>query len=170
MAHVLEIKGYSSEEIQLLIDEEKDHKIRLKLCAIYQVSCGKSSRKLEAFYQRSFKQIINWVHRFIKEGVAGLEEVSGRGRKCKLSIEQLAILKETLLNKSPEDFGYNTSTWNGILVIEWIKNNFVIEYKKAQIYVILKKLGLSYQKGKGFYPEASEIKQEEFKEGLKKSS
>ena len=38
MAHVLEIKGYSSEEIQLLIDEEKDHKIRLKLCAIYQVS------------------------------------------------------------------------------------------------------------------------------------
>ena len=26
------------------------------------------------------------------------------------------------------------------------------------------------KKGKGFYPEASEIKQEEFKEGLKKSS
>lgn len=53
-------------------------------------------------------------------------------------------------------------------MIDWIKNNYGIEYKKAQIYNILKGLNLTFQKGKGIYPEA--IQREEKVEALKKTS
>jgi len=44
-----------------------------------------------------------------------------------------------------------------------IKKEYGIEYKKAQIYNIIKGLGFSYQKGKGIFPEANKEKQENFK-------
>ena len=72
------------------------------------------------------------------------------------------------MNKSPEEFGYNTSTWTGPLLIDWINKNYDVEYKKAQIYNIMKSLNLTFQKGKGIYPET--IDREEKVETLKKTS
>jgi len=46
---------------------------------------------------------------------------------------------------------------------------FKIEYKKAQIYNIIKALGFSYQKGRGIFPEADKGKQQDFKSALKKT-
>jgi transposase len=99
-----------------------------------------------------------------------LKDKSGRGRKAGLSIEELAELKEIILDKSPTDFGYNSETWSGPLVLEVIKKQYKIEYKIAQVYNLLKKMGLSYQKSKGYYPEADKEKQELFKDELKKTS
>jgi transposase len=130
---------------------------------------GKPSRQLEELYNTSFKQILNWVDRFEKGGVDGLEDKSGRGRKAGLSKEELAELKEIVLDKPPTEFGYNSETWSGPLVLEVIKRQYKIEYKVAQVYNILKKMGLSYQKSKGYYPEADKEKQELFKNGLKKT-
>ncbi len=166
---VKQISGYSSEEIKALFNKEDKYKIGLRLYAVYQVSLGKPSRQLEELYNTSFKQILNWVERFEKEGVDGLKDKSGRGRKSGLSTEELAELKEIVLDKSPTEFGYNSETWSGPLVLEVIKTQYKIEYKIAQVYNILKKMGLSYQKSKGYYPEADKEKQELFKNGLKKT-
>lgn len=54
------------------------------------------------------------------------------------------------------------------MLIEWIKNEMGVTYQKAQIYNILKRLGYSYQRGKGVFPEADKQQQEVFKEALKK--
>lgn len=170
MASVLQVKGYSVEEIKSLMNTDDKYKIGMRLYAVYQVAKGNSSRKLEEFYQTSFKQITNWVHRFEKEGVEGLRDKKGRGRKSKLTQENLDALKILLIEKSPLDYGYNTATWNGVILIEWIKTHFSIEYKKTQIYNILKNIGFTYQRAKGFYPEADKEKQNLFEEGLKKTS
>jgi transposase len=167
---VKQISGYTSEEIKALFNKEDKYKIGLRLYAVYQVSLGKPSRQLEELYNTSFKQILNWVDRFEKEGVDGLKDKSGRGRKAGLSNEELAELKEIVLEKSPTEFGYNSETWSGPIVLEVIKKQYKIEYKIAQVYNILKKMGLSYQKSKGYYPEADKEKQELFKNGLKKTS
>lgn len=166
---VLKIKGYTSEGIKSLISKDERYGIGIRLYAVYQVSIGMPSRKLVEFYHVSFKQITNWVHRFEQEGIEGLCDKPGRGRKSSLSPDQMAILSDLLLNGSPTDHGYNTETWTGPLLIDWISKNFGIEYKKAQIYNIIKKLGFSYQKAKGIYPETDEKAQEDFKNGLKKT-
>jgi transposase len=167
---VLKIKGYSPEEIKALIKKDERYTIGLRLYAVYQVALGQPSRKLEELYQTSFKQITNWVHRFEQKGIDGLKDKPGRGRKSSLSNEQMDSLSDLLLNESPVDHGYNTETWTGPILIDWIGKSFGVEFKKAQIYNIINQLGFSYQKAKGFYPEADEKAQEEFKDSLKKTS
>lgn len=166
---VLQVKGYSPESIKALMRKDERYTVGVRLYAVYQVSKGQSSRKLEDLYNTSFKQITNWVHRFEAEGLEGLRDKKGRGRKERLSTEQKVILSAILHEEMPIKYGYNTATWTGPLLIDWIKKEFNIVYKKAQIYNILKTLGFSYQKGKGIYPEADKKKQEEFKNALKKN-
>jgi len=167
---VLKVEGYTPEDIKVLMRKDERYTIGVRLNAVYQVASGMPSRKLEEFYQVSFKQILNWVHRFEREGVDGLRDKVGRGRKGALQDEQLQSLSNLIANESPTSHGYNTETWTGPMLIDWLKKEYKIEYKKAQIYNIMKKLGYTYQKAKGFYPEADPLAQEEFKNALKKTS
>ena len=167
---VLQIKGHTADCIKSLIRKDERYGMGIRLYAVYQVAKGQSSRKLEYLYNTSFKQITNWVHRFEKEGLEGLKDKEGRGRKDRLTIIQKQEITRVLINELPTKYGYNTATWTGPLLINWIKKEFKIEYKKAQIYNIIKDLGFSYQKGKGIFPEANKEKQENFKNSLKKTS
>lgn len=167
---VLKIKGYTADQIKSLIKKDDRYTIGLRLYAVYQVALGQPSRKLEELYQTSFKQITNWVHRFEQEGIEGLKDKPGRGRKPSLSTDQTRALSNLLLTASPVDHGYNSETWTGPMLIDWLKASSGVEFKKAQIYNIIKKLGFSYQKAKGFYPEKDEKAQQDFKESLKKTS
>src|ERR1700744_392027 len=146
---VLKVKGYSPSDIKSLFRDDERYTIGIRLYAVYQVSLGKSSRELEELYNTSFKQIINWGHQFEKEGIGGLRDKEGRGRKAKLEPAHEEKLKQLLSEEKPSSYGYNTATWTGPLLIDWLKNRYGIEYKKAQIYNIIKSLGFSYQKGKG---------------------
>lgn len=169
MANVLVIKGYTSEQIKAEFSKDDKYKVGMKLNAIYQLSKGMSSRKLVEFYGTSFKQILNWVHRFEAEGIEGLKDKAGRGRRSKLNETELQILKEMISSKTPLDFQYNTATWTGAIVGELIREKFSVEYKKTQVYNLLKKMGFTFQKAKGKYPEADPEKQNKFKEDLKKT-
>src|SRR4051812_3863613 len=168
---VLKIKGYQPEQIKTLFRKDERYTIGIRLYAIYQVSLGQPSRKLEDLYNTSFKQITNWVHLFEREGINGLKDKEGRGRRSKLASSELTRIKELVLKESPGEHGFNTATWTGPILIEWIKKQYGIEYKKAQIYNIIRSLGLSYQKGKGIFPAKQILrKQETFKAGLKKTA
>lgn len=166
---VLQVGNYKPEEIKAMFRDDERYTIGIRLYAVYQVSLGKSSRALEELYNTSFKQITNWVHRFEKEGIEGLRDKEGRGRTARLTEEQHNRIRE-LLTESPEAYGYNTATWTGPMLIEWINKEYGILYKKAQIYNIIKALGFSHQKGRGVFPETSVEKQEVFKEALKKTA
>jgi len=167
---LLGVKNYEPSQIKALFNSDDKYKIGLRLYAVYQVSLGQPSRKLEDLYNTSFKQITNWVHRFESEGLEGLRDKPGRGRKSKLSPAQRETLQQLLAKETPENHGYNTETWTGPLLIDWIEKHFSIVFKKAQIYNIIKEIGFSYQKAKGFYPETDPQAQVEFKENLKKTS
>lgn len=167
---VKEVKGYTSEQIKGLIDSHKPFVVGLRLHAVYQVSLGHPSREVAQWYQVSFKQVLNWVHQFEEDGLEGLKDRPGRGRKSRLSSEQLQRLSQLVAEELPSEYGYNTDTWSGPLLIDWIQQHFHVTYKKAQIYTILKKLGFSWQKAKGQYPEADPALQEQFKRDIKKNS
>ena len=166
---VLKVGNYSAEDIKAIFRKDERYTIGLRLYAVYQVALGQPSRKLEEVYNTSFKQITNWVHRFEKEGIDGLRDKEGRGRIARLNKEQREGLS-LLLNEQPDKHGYNSATWTGPMVIEWIEKNYGIVYKKAHIYNIIKSLGFSYQKGKGIFAETDVEKQDVFKTSLKKTS
>jgi len=166
----LVIKGATADEIRQMLRKDEKYKIGVRLYAIYQIANGAASRDLEQIYNVSFKSVCNWVHQFNEKGIEGLKDKPRFGRTPRLNAEQLSQLKETILNEDPQNYNYNTSTWTGPLIIDLVKNKFGVEYKKAQIYNILKSIGLTYQKSKGIYPEADENKRQEFNEALKKTA
>lgn len=167
---VLRVNNYKPADIKALFRDDERYTIGIRLYAVYQVSLGQPSRKLEDLYNTSFKQITNWVHRFEKEGIDGLRDKPGRGRTARLSEDQRKRISALLIGDQPLDHGYNSATWTGPLLIEWIEKHYHISYKKAQVYNIIKSLGFSYQKGRGIFPEANEVQQQEFQEALKKTS
>jgi len=167
---IIQVTYKTPAEIKALLNSKKELKLGFRLCAVYQVSIGKQPRELEETYNVSFKTIINWVHRFNQNGIEGLIDKEKPGRKSRLTEEQKQEIKDILLNKSPEDFSYNSATWTGALMLDYIENNYQIKYKKAQIYNIFEELGLSFQKGKGVYPESNPEKRKEQIEELKKNS
>jgi transposase len=124
-------------------------------------------KELEVFYQTSFKSICNWVNKLNDGGVDALIDKEKPGRPPKLTNDQKEKIKYLILDQTPESHGYNSSTWTGSLVIDWVTKNYNVVYKKAQIYNILEGLGLTFQKGKGYYPEAKD--RTEKVEALKKT-
>jgi len=166
---VLKVGNYQPEDIKALFRDDERYTIGIRLYAVYQVSLGQPSRKLEDLYNTSFKQITNWAHRFEKEGIDGLRDKDGRGRTARLNEDQHSRITAVLAQEPPTDHGYNNATWIGPMLIEWIEKHYQISYRKAQIYNIIKSLGFTYQKGRGIFPETDQLKQDTFKDALKKT-
>lgn len=163
----LKIENYTSAELRSLLRKDEKYQQAIRLYACYQVSLGKRPQELESIYETSFKSICNWVNRLNEGGVEALIDKVKPGRNNRLSAVELQSIKSILLNEQPDTYGFNSATWTGPLLIEWIKREYRVTYKKAQIYNILRKLGLTFQKGKGIYPEAED--REEKVEALKKT-
>jgi transposase len=164
----LTIENYSSEDLKALLRKDEKFQQGVRLFACYQVSLGKRPKELEEIYDTSFKSICNWVHRLNEGGIEALVDKDKSGRPNRLDEVSISEIKKVLLEKKPLDYGYNSATWTGPLVISFIEKEYGIIYKKAQIYNILTKMGLSYQKGRGLYPETKE--RGPIVENLKKTS
>jgi len=143
------VKGYRSEDIKKLLTGNESYVTAIRLYLVYQIALGHSSRRLAEIHGISFKQITNWVHRFESEGLEGLRDRKGRGRKSLLSKDKLERIKTLVLKERPSDHGYENNKWTGPLLAEWIENNFGIKYQRAQIYNLLRKLGIEFQKKQG---------------------
>jgi transposase len=125
------------------------------LYAVYQIANGKYAKDLQELYSTSHKSICNCVHRYNAEGVEGLKDRPRCGRPSFLSDSQKSEL-EQVIRGNPLDYGYNTAIWTGVLIIDLIQKRFGVSYKQAQIYNILRSLGFSFQRGKGYFPEIEE--------------
>ncbi|KAA6314331.1 hypothetical protein EZS27_035038 [termite gut metagenome] len=138
---------------QLRKDEKYSQGIRLY--AIYQIAQGKKAEDLEELYRTSHKSICNWVHRYNAEGLPGPIDRPRKGRPCRLSASQQEMVKQAVLN-TPEQYGYDSGTWTGVMVISYIANTFGISYQKAQIHNLLHAPGVSFQRGRASCPEVGE--------------
>ena len=150
---------------ELRKDEKFSQGVRLH--AVYQIANGKDARELQELYSTCHKSICNWVHRYNAEGVEGLKDRPRSGRPPFLSDSQKSEL-ERVIQSNPSDYGYHTATWTGALIIDFVKKRFGVEYKRAQIYNILHSMDFSFQRGRGYFPEAKE--RTERLETIKKTS
>lgn len=158
------------EELEVILKSNPEYIVGIRLLSIIQIAKGMPSRKLEEIFYKSHSRFCAWVNNFNKYGIEGLKNKRRSGRNPKINEKELKLLKDLILNEEPTKYGYNTATWTGPILIDWINKNLGKIIKKATIYVLLKKrLGLSYLKGKGFYPEADEEKRKQFKKDLKKT-
>ena len=160
-------KNYTTEEVEAIFESDSANSVGIKLYAVIQLNRGYSSRKLEEFYRVSHKQICTWADRFDAQGVDGLRIKPGRGRHSRPTKEQKYQIQSDLRN-NPEAFGYNIANWSGPLLCEHINERYGIEYQRANVYNLMHKLGFSFQRARGFYPERDEAKRQSAREEIKK--
>ena len=89
------------------------------------------------------------MHRFETEGIDGLRDRPGRGRKSLLSKAKMQRIKKLVLKELPSDHGYDELRWTGPLLGEWIENQYGVKYQRAQIYNLLSGLGIEFYKKQG---------------------
>lgn len=145
----LTVKGYDPEDIKRLLSANESFVIAIRLYLVYQVALGYSSRKLAEIHDISFKQITTWVHRFESEGLEGLRDRKGRGRKSLLAKDKMQKIKTLVLKEHPSDYGYEDTKWTGPLLATWIEAKYGITYQRAQIYNLLRSLGIEFHKKQG---------------------
>ena len=68
------------------------------------------------------------------------------GAKPVITGEMDTWLKQTLLQKTPVTFGYDTNVWTCAILAELLKKEFGIMVSASSVGLHLKKLKLSYQK------------------------
>eukprot|EP00825_Cyclidium_porcatum_P025944 TRINITY_DN28060_c0_g1_i1.p1 TRINITY_DN28060_c0_g1~~TRINITY_DN28060_c0_g1_i1.p1 ORF type:complete len:157 (-),score=3.92 TRINITY_DN28060_c0_g1_i1:39-509(-) len=143
------IKDYDTKKIRSLLRKDPNYLVGIRLYAIYLVSLGQSSRKLESLFNVSYKQITNWVHRFEQQGLEGLHDKPGKGRKSKLTAHQKDEIREYIISNEPLLNGYDSNYWTVPMIQEFIKKQYGIDYQKAHIYNILRDMGFRIIKRKG---------------------
>jgi transposase len=148
--NTLDPKELNPQEIKNILKSRQEYRVALRLQMVYLIHMGKSSREVAEIYQVSFKQVLNWVHRFKELGLEGLKDKVGRGRKANLNTEELAQIRQTILNMKPSEFGYTSKRWTGPILLKWINKEYKTDFTVTTIYKLLEKIGLEFQNGKGY--------------------
>jgi transposase len=83
--------------------------------AILLVADGQSVAAVARALGCTDQSVQNWIHRFVREGVAGLAEGTHRGAAPRLDEQGVAALEE-LVASDPQQAGYHTTGWTAALL------------------------------------------------------
>lgn len=90
--------------------------------------------------------IYDWLRRFKKGGYSELDTKKAPGGPCEITEEIEEWLKETVLNYTPEDFGYDRVLWTRDILAEIVNDALGLDVTGSTVGKHLKKIRLSYQK------------------------
>ncbi|MBY5947384.1 helix-turn-helix domain-containing protein [Photobacterium rosenbergii] len=122
-----------------LARKEKNAQKRIRLLALAHFKDGKNRSEIARSLKVSRSSVNNWVSRFIKLGLEGLEDKPRSGRPSTLSEEQVKRLQQyiELWNDEHEDIKLT-----GVDINSYIKREFDVEFEPSHIYRLIKKLEL----------------------------
>jgi transposase len=72
---------------------------------------GHSPEEVIKIFGFSRGTIYDWLKRYRQDGYAGLDSKKAPGAVPEVTAEMDAWLKQTVLEQTPEDFGYDTTLW-----------------------------------------------------------
>lgn len=155
-------------ELAACVKAEKRAVNQMRLRAILLVARGEHVPAVAAALSVGERAVRDWVHRYNKSGIGGLQD--GRtGRRCRLSAEDQARLKERIRSGPQADDG--VCSLRGEDVRRILKDEFRVEYGLPGVYYLLHhQLGFSYLKPRPIHRKADPKAQEAFKKSSPKRS
>lgn len=101
-------------------------------------------------------RIYHWLRLFDEGGYAALESILPPGAEPLVMAEQDDWLKQTVPNKTPVDFGYDTPLWTCSILAELLKKEFNIMVSDSAVRYHLKRLGFTLQQ-----PDYQDVERDE---------
>lgn len=113
--------------------------------------------------------IYDWLRNYRHQGEEALDTRKAPGAPWVITPDIDAWMKETILNSTPQEQGYDTVLWTSKIMVDLLKERFNLGVSQATVNLHLHALGLSVQKPcyRAFGRDPSKIKKfinEEFKE------
>jgi len=132
------------DDARLIPDEVMSY---IRMIAVHAVrDNGFSPEDVSELLGISRSSVYAWLKRFKSEGYEGLETKKAPGAEPVVTAEMDSWLKQTVLETTPEAFGYDTPLWTCALLAEVLAERFGVEVGGAAINAHLHRLGLSAQK------------------------
>ena len=148
-----------------LAKREPNSRMRIRLLALGHLQAGKTKSEVIDMFQIAFPTLREWVLRFIAEGVDGLRERHGRGRKRKLSVEQEENFRQQIESLQKSRKGGRI---RGQDIQVLLKEKFFIDHALPSVYHVLERCGLSWISARSKHPKSDPAVQEDFKKNSKK--
>ena len=123
---------------------------------------GSLTRTAEALFVH-ITTVQNWLNRFRREGLAGLQEKPRPGRAKKLTDEQLARLPELIDELAAEQPG---GCIKGKAIQARLASRFGVHYALSSLYLLLHRQGWSWITARSKHPKSDSIAQAGFKKNL----
>lgn len=159
---------HTEQHLQRLADQEPRADRAKRLRTVLLARQGFTAPEIATCTGFSRRMVQNWVERYNREGLAGLETKAGRGRKPPLTPEQQQQLQQRLdAGPLPED---GVCTLRGQDVRRILEREFGQLRSLSAVYGLLHRLGSSSLVPRPQHPETDPAAQDEFKKSLATNS
>lgn len=159
MIFLREINPVSAKLLKRIYCCSRHHQVRQRAHCLILATQGVKVEELMKIFQVSYKTIYNWFERWESEGMVGLYNQPGRGRKSTFNVEQRTKIREWAAQE-PRQLKK---------VVQKVKEEWGIEISTRTIKRILKMFYMSWQRmrrsvGGEPFPEEYKRKTEELSE------
>jgi transposase len=117
---------------------------------------GLSPEVIAKAYNFNRPCIYRWLRQYDEGGFEALKSEMPPGAEPLITAEMDEWLKQTVLDKTPVDFGYDRNLWTCAILAELLKDLFGVTVSESAVRLHLKALGLTFQK-----PEYQDVARDE---------
>ena len=155
------------QEVEKRLQHEKNRSMYERYQTIRLSLMGNDRKQIATIMGRNKKTIITYIHRYQEHGLDGMDMKFSPGAPERLSMEQQAKLKQTIMDFQPHEVGFTAKfNWTLQLIVigTYIKREYDKSYSIRGASKMMHRLGLSYTKPTYTLAAADEEKQQAFVE------
>lgn len=135
------VEHHSADQLQMLFRRESEARVAKRIWIVWQARLGKSEPVITASIGLSRRTVQTWVERYNAEGLAGLHNRPGRGRKPILSLtERQQLIQRVEAGPQAGD----VCSLRGVDFQKFIADQFGKLMSLSAVYELLHELGYEW--------------------------
>lgn len=159
---VITNSDHTATDLRRLASRENDGQVVRRLIALALILEGRSRADAAETSGMDRQTLRDWVHRYNAEGVPGLKSRVGGGHAPLLSKEQMAELRELVVN-GPDPAVDGVVRWRCVDLREKIARHFSVSVHKRTVAKWLTDMKLTRLQPRPYHPRKDAAAQEAFK-------
>lgn len=154
------LEGLNQYDFNHLLRREGNPRERRRYLAFAHLQEGKNFTEAAAMVKIKLRTLMNWVQKFRKKGIEGLQDQLGRGAKPHLPNELLEAFRQSVLELQANRKGGRIK---GQDILKLMEEKFGVHPSRSSVYGTLKRADLVWITGRSQHPKANMEAQEAFK-------
>ena len=146
----LELSNLQKKELFSFIKSTRDKEEYRRASAIKQKMEGVPYRTIANNLGVNYRNVYDWIKKYRDSGLDGIRNKrKNGGRKPVISTDKnKETIKDIVLNKSPQTFGYLKNTWSIRLLATYLSSLLEMNVSPMQTWRIINDLGIVYKQPK----------------------